>query len=153
MPTTNERRTRVAGYQGDVNLAGPVQVLSEGYYAETFKEVYLRPAETRPLFEKRGWRTLAALQLRNPMHRSHECLAKIALEVCDGLLVHQLVGKLKPGDIPAEVRISAVNAVVEKYFVGPGRVSHGDAVRGSSRGATARSRATELWMQPPHRRP
>lgn len=103
--------------QADVNLAGPVQVFSEGYYAESFREVYLRPAETRLLFEKRGWRTVAALQLRNPMHRSHEYLAKIALEVCDGLLVHQLVGKLKPGDIPAEVRIRAVNAVVEKYFV------------------------------------
>jgi sulfate adenylyltransferase len=60
---------------------------------------------------------VAALQLRNPMHRSHEYLAKIAIETCDGLLIHQLVGKLKPGDIPAEVRVKAVDALVERYFV------------------------------------
>lgn len=103
--------------QGDVNLAGPVRVVSESYYPEMFKGVYMRPAETRKAFEERGWSTVAALQLRNPMHRSHEYLAKIAIEVCDGLLIHQLVGKLKAGDIPAEVRVRAVNALVDGYFV------------------------------------
>jgi sulfate adenylyltransferase len=103
--------------QGDVNLAGPVRVVSESYYPEMFKGVYMRPAETRRAFEERGWSTVAALQLRNPMHRSHEYLAKIAIEVCDGLLIHQLVGKLKAGDIPAEVRVRAVNALVDGYFV------------------------------------
>ena len=103
--------------QGDVNIAGPVRVLSESYYPEMFKGVYMRPAETRKAFEERGWSTVAALQLRNPMHRSHEYLAKIAIEVCDGLLIHQLVGKLKAGDIPAEVRVRAVNALVDGYFV------------------------------------
>lgn len=103
--------------QGEVNLAGPVKVFSESFYPEMFRDVYLRPAETRRLFESKGWRTVAALQLRNPMHRSHEYLAKVAIEVCDGVLIHQLVGKLKPGDIPAEVRVRAVNALVERYFV------------------------------------
>lgn len=103
--------------QGDVNLAGPVRVVSESYYPEMFKGVYMRPSETRKAFEERGWSTVAALQLRNPMHRSHEYLAKIAIEVCDGLLIHQLVGKLKAGDIPAEVRVRAVNALVDGYFV------------------------------------
>ncbi|MBI5814135.1 MAG: sulfate adenylyltransferase [Nitrospinae bacterium] len=103
--------------QGDVNLAGPVKVLSESYYPEMFRDVYMTPAQTRKAFEERGWSTVAALQLRNPMHRSHEYLAKVAIEVCDGLLIHQLVGKLKPGDIPAEVRVRAVNALVENYFV------------------------------------
>jgi sulfate adenylyltransferase len=103
--------------QGEVNLAGPVQVFSESYYPETYKEVYLRPSETREIFQQKGWSTVAALQLRNPMHRSHEYLAKIAIEICDGVLVHQLVGKLKPGDIPAGIRVRAVNALVEKYFV------------------------------------
>jgi sulfate adenylyltransferase len=79
--------------------------------------VYLRPAETRELFQQKGWSTVAALQLRNPMHRSHEYLAKIAIEVCDGILIHQLLGKLKPGDIPAEVRVKAVDVLVETYFV------------------------------------
>jgi len=102
--------------QGAVNLAGPVKVLSESYYPEMFASIYQRPAEARRLFEERGWSTVAALQLRNPMHSSHAYLAWIAIEVCDGVYVHQLVGKLKPGDIPAEVRVKAIDALVSKYF-------------------------------------
>ena len=103
--------------QGEVNLAGPVRVFGESYYPEQYGRVYLRPAQTRQIFEEKGWNTVAALQLRNPMHRSHEHLAKIAIEVCDGVLIHQLLGKLKAGDIPAEVRVRAVNTLVEHYFV------------------------------------
>lgn len=103
--------------QADVNLAGPVKVLSEGTFPTEFKGVYQRPAESRKMFEERGWKTIAALQLRNPMHRSHEYLAKIALEVSDGLYIHQLVGKLKPGDIPADVRVKCIDKLVELYFV------------------------------------
>lgn len=99
------------------NLAGPVKVLSESTFPEEFKGLYQRPAESRGIFEERGWKTIAALQLRNPMHRSHEYLAKIALEVSDGLYIHQLVGKLKPGDIPAEVRVKCIDTLVENYFV------------------------------------
>jgi sulfate adenylyltransferase len=103
--------------QGPVNLAGPVQVLGEGPYPARYPGLYLRPAETRRLFAERGWRTVAALQLRNPMHRSHEYLAKVAVEVCDGVLIHQILGKLKAGDVPAEVRVRAVDALVRSYFV------------------------------------
>jgi sulfate adenylyltransferase len=103
--------------QGEVNLAGPVKVLSEGGYPARYPGLYMRPHETRRLFQDKGWSTVAALQLRNPMHRSHEALAKIAVEVCDGVLIQQILGKLKPGDIPAEVRVRAVNALVEHYFV------------------------------------
>lgn len=103
--------------QADWNLAGPVRVLSESKFPEEFKGLYQRPAESRAIFAERGWKTIAALQLRNPMHRSHEYLAKIALEVSDGLYIHQLIGKLKPGDIPAEVRIKCINTLVEHYFV------------------------------------
>ncbi len=103
--------------QGEVNLAGPVTVLSEGGYPARYPGLYMRPHETRRLFQDKGWSTVAALQLRNPMHRSHEALAKIAVEVCDGVLIQQILGKLKPGDIPAEVRVRAVNALVEHYFV------------------------------------
>ncbi len=103
--------------QAEYNLAGPVKVLSESYYPEMFKEIYQRPAESRKIFEDKGWKTIAALQLRNPMHRSHEYLAKISLEVCDALYIHQLVGKLKPGDIPAEVRAQCIDTLVEHYFV------------------------------------
>jgi len=103
--------------QKDVNLAGPVKVLSEGEYPVKYKDVYLRPAQARKIFEEKGWGTVAALQLRNPMHRSHEYLAKIAVEVCDGVFIHSLVGNLKPGDIPAEVRVKCIDALVKKYFV------------------------------------
>jgi sulfate adenylyltransferase len=99
------------------NIAGPVKVLSEGRFPIDFKGIYQRPAESRTIFAERGWKTIAALQLRNPMHRSHEYLAKIAIEVCDGLYIHQLVGGLKPGDIPADVRVKAINTLVDNYFV------------------------------------
>ncbi len=103
--------------QKEVNLAGPVKVLSEGNFPTEFAGIYQRPAEVRAEFDKRGWRTVAALQLRNPMHRSHEYLAKIAGEVSDGIFIHQLVGKLKPGDIPADVRVNCINTLVDNYFV------------------------------------
>jgi sulfate adenylyltransferase len=103
--------------QKDINLAGPVKVLSEGPFPTEFKGIYQRPSESRKVFEDKGWKTIAALQLRNPMHRSHEFLAKIALEVSDGLYIHQLVGKLKPGDIPADVRVNCINTLVDNYFV------------------------------------
>ena len=99
------------------NIAGPVKVLSESYFPTDFGDIYMRPAESRKIFEERGWRTVAALQLRNPMHRSHEYLAKIAAEVSDGIFIHQLVGKLKPGDIPADVRVKCIDTLVENYFV------------------------------------
>jgi len=99
------------------NVAGEVKVLSESYFPTEFEGLYQRPEESRKIFQERGWRTIAALQLRNPMHRSHEYLAKIALEVVDGLYIHQLVGKLKPGDIPADVRVNCINTLVENYFV------------------------------------
>jgi sulfate adenylyltransferase len=103
--------------QGEVNLAGPVKVLSEAGYPARYPGLYMRPDEMRRLFEQKGWSTVAALQLRNPMHRSHEALAKIAVEVSDGVLIQQILGKLKPGDIPAEVRVRAVNVLVDRYFV------------------------------------
>jgi sulfate adenylyltransferase len=102
--------------QKEWNLAGPVKVLSESYFPEEFAGIYQRPWESRKIFEEKGWKTIAALQLRNPMHRSHEYLAKIAVEVSDGLYIHQLVGKLKPGDIPADVRVNCINTLVEGYF-------------------------------------
>ena len=103
--------------QGKYNLAGPVKVISESYYPEQFKDLYQKPAESRKIFEGLGWKRVAALQLRNPMHRSHEFLAKIAVEVMDGVYIHQLVGKLKAGDIPADTRVSAISALVDNYFV------------------------------------
>lgn len=103
--------------QGEVNLAGPVVVLSEGHFPETYKGLYLRPEQSRAMFAERGWSRVAAFQTRNPMHRSHEYLAKIAIEVTDGVFIHQVLGALKPGDIPAEVRTAAIQAMIDNYFV------------------------------------
>jgi sulfate adenylyltransferase len=117
--TTDPEHPGVAMVMGqkDVNLGGTLKVLSESYFPVEFKGVYMRPAESREKFIANGWKTVAALQLRNPMHRSHEYLAKIALEILDGLFIHQLVGKLKPGDIPADVRVRCIDTLVEHYFV------------------------------------
>ncbi|KAF0118278.1 MAG: sulfate adenylyltransferase [Rhodospirillaceae bacterium] len=107
--------------QGEVNLAGAISCLSEGEYPEKYKDLYLRPAESRAVFAQKGWSKVAAFQTRNPMHRSHEHLAKIAVEVTDGVFIHQVLGKLKEGDIPAEVRTKAIGAMIDHYFV-PGTV-------------------------------
>ena len=103
--------------QGEVNLAGPVKVLSQGGFPEKYPELFKTPAQTREIFTQMGWSKIACFQTRNPMHRSHEYLAKIAIEVCDGVLIHSLLGNLKPGDIPAEVRAKAIGTLTEKYFV------------------------------------
>jgi len=102
--------------QGDVNLAGPVKVLSDGGFKAKYGALFMTPAETRAEFERLGWSRVAAFQTRNPMHRSHEYLAKVAIETCDGVLVHSLLGALKPGDIAAEVRTRAIAVLIEKYF-------------------------------------
>src|SRR3990170_300660 len=104
--------TPLDGFMGQADWKG----ISESYIPEQFKGLYQRPAEARKMFEERGWNTVAALQLRNPMHGSHAYLAWIAIEVCDGVYIHQLVGKLKPGDIPADVRVKAIDALINKYF-------------------------------------
>ena len=103
--------------QGDINLAGPVKVLSQGEFPAKYGELFMTPAQTRALFESYGWSKVAAFQTRNPMHRSHEYLAKVAIETCDGVMIHSLLGNLKPGDIPAEVRAKAIGTLIEKYFV------------------------------------
>lgn len=102
--------------QGPYNIAGEVKVLSESYYPEMFPGVYQTPQHAREVFTKRGWATVAALQLRNPMHNSHMYLAWIAMEICDGVYIHQLIGKLKDDDIPAHVRVKAVDALVTNYL-------------------------------------
>jgi sulfate adenylyltransferase len=102
--------------QGEVNLGGPVKVLSDGGFRAGYGDLFMTPAQTRAEFERLGWRRVAAFQTRNPMHRSHEYLAKVAIEVCDGVLVHSLLGQLKPGDIPADVRTRAIAVLIDKYF-------------------------------------
>ncbi len=116
--TTDEAHPGVAKIyaQPDIYLAGPVRVLSEGEYPDRFKGYYARPAETRAIFAQLGWEKVAAFQTRNPIHRSHEYVTKIALEVSDGILIHPLVGKLKDDDIPAEVRMKCYEVLLQNYY-------------------------------------
>jgi sulfate adenylyltransferase len=116
--TTDEEHpgVKMVMEQGDVNLAGTIKVLSQGGFPEAYGDQFMTPAQTRAEFEKRNWSEIACFQTRNPMHRSHEYLAKIAIETLDGVLIHSLLGKLKPGDIPADVRSNAIGTLIDKYF-------------------------------------
>ena len=102
---------------GDIYLAGAVKVFTKGNLADKFPDVYLTPSETREQFVAKGWSKVTAFQTRNPMHRAHEHLVKIALETSDGVLIHSLLGNLKKGDVPAEIRIKAIDALIENYYV------------------------------------
>jgi len=116
--TTDPKHPGVAKVlgQGEINLAGRVKVLSEGDYPVKFNKLYIRPVEARAMFIERGWSAVAAFQTRNPMHRSHEYLVKIAAEVMEGVFIHQVLGRLKGGDVPAEVRTRAIQAMIDNYF-------------------------------------
>ncbi|RMH30118.1 MAG: sulfate adenylyltransferase [Planctomycetota bacterium] len=106
--------------EGDTCLAGPVTVVQpcvDPDGPEAFLDHRMAPAQTRALFAERGWRTVAAFQTRNPIHRAHEYLCKCAQEICDGLLIHPLVGETKPGDIPAATRMACYRVLIDKYFV------------------------------------
>jgi sulfate adenylyltransferase len=103
---------------GKFFVAGPIQVLNYSYFATDFPETFRTAVQIREQIEKDGWNKVVAFQTRNPMHRAHEALVKIAMERvgADGAVIHMLLGKLKPGDIPADVRDAAIRKMVELYF-------------------------------------
>lgn len=100
---------------GSYHIGGRVKVFTEGGYPDTFPQ-YGRPSEVRDIFKSRGWKTIVAFQTRNPIHKSHEYLTKVVLETCDGLLIHPIVGKLKHGDIPAEIRMKCYEVLLDNYY-------------------------------------
>ena len=105
---------------GDWLVAGPIDVITvtpQREPGEQFTAHRLPPTATRKAFADRGWQTIAGFQTRNPIHRAHEYLTKCAQELCDGVLIHPLVGETKPGDIPADVRMACYAVLLEKYYV------------------------------------
>lgn len=103
---------------GQQMIAGPIEVLNFSYFQQDFPDTFRTAVEIRNEIKEHGWQKVVAFQTRNPMHRAHEELCKMALETlnADGVLIHMLLGKLKKGDIPADVRDAAIRKMVELYF-------------------------------------
>jgi sulfate adenylyltransferase len=103
---------------GNTLLSGPIEVLNFSYFQTDFPDTFRTAVEIRNEISERGWSKVVAFQTRNPMHRAHEELCRMALErlKADGLVIHMLLGKLKEGDIPAPVRDAAIRKMVELYF-------------------------------------
>jgi len=104
--------------QGTVALSGPIKVLNFSYFQSEFPDTFRTAVEIRNDIKERGWNKVVAFQTRNPMHRAHEELCHMAMDRlgADGLVIHMLLGKLKPGDIPAPVRDASIRKMVELYF-------------------------------------
>ena len=104
--------------QGRFAVSGPIKVLSFSYFQNDFPDTFRTAVEIRNEIQERGWKTIVSFQTRNPMHRAHEELCKMAMDSvdADGVVVHMLLGKLKPGDIPAPVRDAAIRKMAELYF-------------------------------------
>jgi len=103
---------------GNILLSGPIQVLNFSYFQTDFPDTFRTAVEIRNEIAEHGWEKVVAFQTRNPMHRAHEELCRMAMEQlnADGILIHMLLGKLKPGDIPADVRDASIRKMVELYF-------------------------------------
>ena len=104
--------------QGNILLSGPIQVLNFSYFQTDFPDTFRTAVEIRNEMAERGWNKVVAFQTRNPMHRAHEELCRMAQQDLgtDGILIHMLLGKLKPGDIPADVRDACIRKMVDVYF-------------------------------------
>ncbi len=103
---------------GNLAVSGPVKVLSHSYFETEFADTYRTAYQIREEMAKLGWERVVAFQTRNPMHLAHEELCRMACkaEKADGILIHMLLGRLKPGDIPADVRDATIRKMVEIYF-------------------------------------
>jgi len=104
--------------QGNYCVSGPIRVLNLSYFESEFPGTFQTAVGIRADIAARGWETVVAFQTRNPMHLAHEELCRIAMDRlgADGAVIHMLLGKLKPGDIPAPVRDACIRKMVELHF-------------------------------------
>jgi len=118
--TLDDQHPGVATFSGlgRTVVSGPIQVLNFSYFQADFPDTFRTAVEIRNEIKEHGWEKVVAFQTRNPMHRAHEELCRMAMEQlnADGVLIHMLLGQLKPGDIPAEVRDASIRKMVEVYF-------------------------------------
>lgn len=118
--TTDMKHPGVAAFNsvGNIAISGPIQVLNYSYFAKDFPETFRTAVQIRDVIAKMGWKEVVAFQTRNPMHRAHEELVKMAMKEykADGAIIHMLLGKLKADDIPADVRDKSIRKMVEIYF-------------------------------------
>jgi sulfate adenylyltransferase len=118
--TTDNEHPGVAAFmdQGRFVISGPIQVLNYSYFEKDFPGTFRTAVQIRNEIEEKGWKKVVAFQTRNPMHLAHEELCHMAMDRlgCDGLVIHMLLGQLKPGDIPADVRDNAIRTMVKLYF-------------------------------------
>lgn len=118
--TLDPKHPGVAAFNsvGNTLISGPIQVLNFSYFIKDFPDTFRTAVQIRDLVNKHGWKKVVAFQTRNPMHRAHEELVRMAMESCeaDGAVIHMLLGKLKEGDIPADIRNSCIIEMVKHYF-------------------------------------
>lgn len=103
---------------GNKMISGDIQVLNLSYFESDFPGTFRTAVEIREEIAALGWEKVVAFQTRNPMHLAHEELCRMAMDrlEADGCVVHMLLGKLKKGDIPADVRDACIRKMVDVYF-------------------------------------
>ena len=116
--TTDDKHPGVAALLsgGKYYVAGDIEVYQLPEYKH-FGEYRMSPRQLRAVIEEKGWKSVVAFQTRNPIHRAHEYITKCALEMVDGLIIHPIVGETKSDDIPADVRMTCYEAIIEHYYL------------------------------------
>lgn len=103
---------------GNYLVSGSIEVSQLSTFPMDHPDTFRTASQLREIITDLGWRKIVAFQTRNPMHRAHEEVCRIACERinADGLIIHMLLGKLKEGDIPAKTRDECIRTMVASYF-------------------------------------
>ena len=116
--TTDVRHPLVSEMEqwGDLCISGELKVINLPTYYD-FVDIRRTPSETRAMLEEMGNENVVAFQTRNPMHRVHEELTKLAAQEIGGsLMIHPVVGLTKPGDVDHFTRVRVYKALADNYY-------------------------------------